>query len=295
MPLNNTIRFYWKVVKASIDRYFEKDMLNYAAALSYYMIFSLPSILIVILWSAAQFYNATAVREAIFNRISSRVGEKEAQYVLTALDKLHMQEASWWASFTGVAILLFFATSFFNAIRKALNQIIHVKPVGSTLWMLIRIRLTAFILLGVLSLFLLLSIFVNSIFHEAGAYLAPEIGGLAAKIMGFNAFLLDLGSSTVLFTLYFRYLPDVKLRWKDLWLGALLTAGLFLIGKNLLNLFISRSEVTDLYAAAGSLLVMLLWVYYAMAIILFGATFTFTRVKLLDTGSPDRSEPGRSQ
>jgi len=269
-------------MKESIIRYFEKGMLDYAAALSYYMLFSLPSILIVILWSTAQFYNEESVRLAILHRISSRVGEKEAQFVINALEKLHIQEASWWASFAGLVLLLFFATSLFNAIRSALNQLITVKPAVSTVWMLIRIRLIAFALLAVLSLFLLLSIFLDPMIDEADNYLTSRIGELATYMIAINAFLFDLASTTVLFALYFRYLPDEKLRWNDILLGALLTAGLFLVGKNLLNVFISRSEVTDLYAAAGNVLVLLLWVYYAMAIILFGATFTFTRAKLLN-------------
>lgn len=283
MRVKNTNRiFYYRVMKESIIRYFEKGMLDYAAALSYYMLFSLPSILIVILWSTAQFYNEESVRLAILHRISSRVGEKEAQFVINALEKLHIQEASWWASFAGLVLLLFFATSLFNAIRSALNQLITVKPAVSTVWMLIRIRLIAFALLAVLSLFLLLSIFLDPMIDEADNYLTSRIGELATYMIAINAFLFDLASTTVLFALYFRYLPDEKLRWNDILLGALLTAGLFLVGKNLLNVFISRSEVTDLYAAAGNVLVLLLWVYYAMAIILFGATFTFTRAKLLN-------------
>ena len=102
-------------------------------------------------------------------------------------------------------------------------------------------------------------------------------------MMTFIAFLLDVGSTAVLFALYFRYLPDAKLRCKDVWLGALLTSGMFLMGKNLLNLLVGSSDATDLYAAAGSVLVLLLWVYYVMAIFLFGATFTFTRAKLLNS------------
>jgi len=283
MRVKNTNRiFYYRVMKESIIRYFEKGMLDYAAALSYYMLFSLPSILIVILWSTAQFYNEESVRLAILHRISSRVGEKEAQFVINALEELHIQEASWWASFAGLVLLLFFATSLFNAIRSALNQLITVKPAVSTVWMLIRIRLIAFALLAVLSLFLLLSIFLDPMIDEADNYLTSRIGELATYMIAINAFLFDLASTTVLFALYFRYLPDEKLRWNDILLGALLTAGLFLVGKNLLNVFISRSEVTDLYAAAGNVLVLLLWVYYAMAIILFGATFTFTRAKLLN-------------
>ncbi len=288
MPLNNNMLFYRRVIKKSLNRYFEKDMLTYAAALSYYMIFSLPSILIVILWSSAQFYSESAVRLAILKRISSRVGEKEAQYVIDTLEKLHIQDASWWGSLAGLVLLLFVATSLFNALRLALNQLIHVKPTAPTAWVYIRIRLVALALLAVLSLFLLGSIFLNAMIREIGTYLTLSIGDMASYVVAFNAFLLDLVSTTVLFSLYFRYLPDVRLKWNEIWLGALLTAGFFLVGKNLLNFFVSRNEVTDLYAAAGSILIMLLWVYYAMAIILFGASFTFTRANMLESAA---SEP----
>jgi membrane protein len=99
--------------------------------------------------------------------------------------------------------------------------------------------------------------------------------------MAFDSILLDLAATTGLFAMFFRYLPEVTLKWKDTWFGALVTMGLFTAGKSLIGLIIGNSEVADLYDAAGSVLVVMLWVYYASAIFLFGASFTFSRAKLL--------------
>ena len=100
------------------------------------------------------------------------------------------------------------------------------------------------------------------------------------------------GSVALLFALYFRYLPDIRLKWRDIWLGALLTAGLLVMGKSLIGFFISNSTVADLYDAAGSILVLMLWVYYSSAILLLGATFTFTRAELLNNGREAVNYPG---
>ncbi|MGB5421945.1 MAG: YihY/virulence factor BrkB family protein, partial [Desulfobacterales bacterium] len=135
-----------------------------------------------------------------------------------------------------------------------------------------------------ISFILLVSLVMNAIITEIGRQLSQWIGKLAVYLMVFDAMLLDLGATTVLFAMYFRYLPDAKIKWQDTWFGALLTAVVFTGGKYLIAIFIGNSEVADLYDAAGSILVLMLWVYYASAIFLFGATFTFTRAELMSNG-----------
>jgi membrane protein len=106
---------------------------------------------------------------------------------------------------------------------------------------------------------------------------------MASTIVAYDFVLLELATITLLFALYFRYLPDIRLKWRDIWLGALLTAGFLVMGKSLIGFIISSSTVADLYDAAGSILVLMLWVYYSSAILLFGATFTYTRAEVLNS------------
>jgi membrane protein len=127
---------------------------------------------------------------------------------------------------------------------------------------------------------------IHTLITKFGNHLVQWFGEVAEFIVAFDFVLLELGTVALLFGLYFRYLPDIRLKWRDIWLGAVLTAGLLVLGKSLIGYFISKSTVADLYDAAGSILVMMLWVYYSAAILLWGASFTFTRAEAL----PDRPE-----
>jgi membrane protein len=127
------------------------------------------------------------------------------------------------------------------------------------------------------------SMVIHTLISWTGIHLGQWIGESANFIVAFDFILLEMGTVSLLFALYFRYLPDTRLKWRDIWLGAVLTAGLLVLGKSLIGFFISNSTVADLYDAAGSILVLMLWVYYSSAILLLGASFTFTRAELLHT------------
>jgi membrane protein len=286
MPIpNNTLNFYAQVLKESIIRFFSNDMPMHAAALSYYMVFSLPSMLLIIFWTSARFYDEVAVREAIFAKIGSLVGHKGASQIMATLEKLSVEQPTFWATALGFGILLFFATSVFDAMRTAFNKMVPQQTddtVSRSIWKLLRIRFIAFALLISISFILLVSMVIHALITKLGNQLVQWFGEVAEFIVAFDFILLELGTIALLFGLYFRYLPDTRLKWRDIWLGAVLTAGLLVLGKSLIGYFISKSTVADLYDAAGSILVMMLWVYYSSAILLWGATFTFTRAETLN-------------
>ena len=284
---SNTLKFYPEVLKESIVRFFDDDMPMHAAALSYYMVFSLPSMLLIVLWTSARFYDEVAVREAIFAKIGGLVGHQGAGQIMATLEKLSVEQPTFWSTALGLGILLFFATSVFDAMRTALNKIANVQTSDSvvrSIWKLLRIRFIAFALLVSISFILLVSMVIHALITKISDHLVSWFGEVAEFIVAFDFILLELGTISLLFALYFRYLPDNRLRWRDIWLGAALTAGLLIIGKSLIAFFISNSTVADLYDAAGSILVLMLWVYYSSAILLLGATFTFTRAELLNNG-----------
>ena len=283
----NILNFYLRVLKKSVVRFFDLDMPMYAAALSYYMVFSLPSMLLIIFWTSAHVYEEGAVREAIFAKIGSLVGHQGARQIMATLEKLSVEQPTFWASALGLGVLLFFATSVFDAMRTAFNKIIPPEAdesVGRSVWKLLRIRVIAFAMLISISFILLVSMVIHALISWVGVHLGQWVGESANFIVTFDFILLELGTTALLFGLYFRYLPDIRLKWRDIWLGATLTAGLLVMGKSLIAFFISNSTVADLYDAAGSILVMMLWVYYSSAILLWGATFTFTRAEALNHG-----------
>jgi len=284
---SNTLKFYPEVLKESIVRFFDDDMPIHAAALSYYMVFSLPSMLLIVLWTSARFYDEVAVREAIFAKIGGLVGHQGAGQIMATLEKLSVEQPTFWSTALGLGILLFFATSVFDAMRTALNKIAKVQTSDSVMrsfWKLLRIRFIAFGLLVSMSFILLVSLVIHALITKISDHLVSWFGEVAEFIVAFDFVLLEFGTISLLFALYFRYLPDNRLRWRDICLGAALTAGLLIIGKSLIAFFISNSTVADLYDAAGSILVLMLWVYYSSAILLLGATFTFTRAELLNNG-----------
>jgi membrane protein len=295
MPFNSRpFEFYLRVLKETIIRFFDRDMPMHAAALSYYMVFSLPSMLLIILWTSAHFYDEVAVREAIFAKIGALVGHHGARQIMATLEKLSVEQPTFLATGLGLAILLFFATSVFDAMRTAFNKIAGVRPddtIARSIWKLLRIRFIAFALLISISFIFLVSMVIHTLITRIGNHLAERFGEAAEWFVAFDFVLLELATVMFLFAIYFRHLPDITLKWRDVWLGALLTAGVLVLGKSLIGFFISNSTVADLYDAAGSLLVLMLWVYYSSAILLLGTVFTFTRVELMcrEPEEPDQA------
>ena len=193
-------------------------------------------------------------------------------------------------------VLLYFATTVYDVMRNALNRLAQVKSstsLGLSIWRLVRIRIIAIALLISVSFLMVVFLILDALIAVVDSYLAGFSGALAGFVAVVDAYVLSFCATTVLFALYFRYLPDVRLRWRDTWFGALLTAFLYLEGKALISLIIGNSDAADLYDAAGSILVLMLWVYYAAAIFLFGATVAFTRARKLNIGLQARSSvPG---
>jgi len=294
--MKKTLIFYWEVLKESFDSFLEEDMLTHAAALSYNMIFSLPSMLLIVLWVAAIFYGEVAVGSAIFAELGSLVGEDGAQQIMATLEKLEIHEPTWWAGALALLVLFYFATTVYDVMRNALNRLAQVKTpasLGLSIWRLVRIRIIAIALLGVVSFLMVVFLMLDALIATVDNYLAGFFGPLADYVAVVDAYLLTLCATTILFALYFRYLPDVRLRWRDTGFGALLTAFLYLEGKALISLIIGNSDTANLYDAAGSILVLMLWVNYAAAIFLFGATVAFTRARKLNIGlQPHGLVPG---
>ena len=141
----------------------------------------------------------------------------------------------------------------------------------------------SFTLLIVIIFLLLVSLVVDALISMIGNFMAEWLGHISNYLLIYESLILDVGATTVLFAIFFRYLPGVRLKWKDTWFGAFLTALLFSAGKYLIGIYIGSSSAADLYEAAGSIMVMMLWIYYASAIFLFGAAFTYTRSKMMQS------------
>jgi membrane protein len=241
--------------------------------------------LFIILWTAGRLYREAVVSEAVFSEIGTVVGEEGARQLMATLERLHIQEPGWWATGIALGTLVITASTVLLSAQQAMNRIFGVKPadsIGVTLWRMLRDRVLSVAMLVTIAFILTVSLVLDALVRAAGRFLAAGLGAWASWLTCFDSMLLNLAALALLFALLFRYLPDEPLRWRDTWFGALLTAGLFAVGQFLIGFFIGRSEVADLYDAAGSILVLMLWVYYASTIFLFGAVVTSTRADMQD-------------
>jgi membrane protein len=284
MHIHHRLYFYKQVLGKTIVKFFKEDVLTQAAALAFYMIFSLPSMLLIILWIAARFNKEVVVREAISLEIGDLVGRGGAQQMIATAEQINIHEPSWWASAMGIALLLFTATTVMVSVEISLNRIFEVQPAeakGFGIGLMLRDRCICLCLMIAFSFLLLVSVGLQTMIAKFGNYSVIWLGGISIYMVFFNSFFVELALTTLLFALLFRYLPNTKLQWQDIWLGALVTAILVAAGEYLIGYFLGGRTVANLYQAAGNVLLVMLWIYYASAIFLFGATFTFVRAKMV--------------
>ena len=247
----------------------------HAAALSYYTIFSLPPLLLIVITIASAAYGGEALTGQIYGQLKGLVGADSAKFLQDSIAKFTLQQKGGPATAIGIGTLVFAATTFFVTLQESINDIwnLKVKP-RNGLWQFVQDRLLSFGLILSVALLLLVSFVVSaalSVFTDYLGRLLPEVGVLAIKAVDF---LLSLGVTTLLFAMIYRFLPDAIIRWRDVLIGAFITALLFVIGKFLIAFYISKANPGSAFGAAGSAIVLLLWVNYSSLIIFFGAEFT---------------------
>jgi membrane protein len=244
-----------------------------AAALSYYTAFSLPPLLVAVIGVAGIVYGADQVREKIMSQVAGLVGTDSAATLSEAVVSAQQSTGSGGALILGIATLLIGATGAFGQLQEALNTIWEVEPKkGQGIWRLLRSRLLSFGTIIGTGFLLLVSLTVSA---AIGALVdtASGIDWLAPYIAALDV-VASLIVITCLFALIFKLLPDTKIQWRDVWVGAALTAGLFVVGKFAIGFYLGVSDVGSAYGAAGSVIVILVWIYYSALILFFGAEFT---------------------
>lgn len=285
MPrLSAQFGIYLDVLKAAISRFVDADMPTQSAALAYYMVFSLPPMLLIVFWTGELLYKEVEIREAVFAEIGVLVGEDGARQLMGTIEGLNIEQPTLLATLVGIAVLLFTASTTLVTIQNALNRLFEVPPadtMGKGIYQLIRHRLVSFGILIIISFILSVSLVLDAAISAFDLSLAAWLGQFSNTLVVIDSFLVELFAMTLLFALMFRYLPDVRLKWRDIWIRASLTAALFSFGQYLIGHLIGSNEIANLYDAAGSILVLMLWVFYASAILFLGASFTFSRAKLL--------------
>ncbi|MBC3540985.1 YihY/virulence factor BrkB family protein [Rufibacter sediminis] len=263
------------LVKNSASEFMENNSLRLAAALSYNTIFSLPPLLFIVLRSAGYFFGEDAVSNQLYTQIKGLVGQDAAREIQTMIAKLHMEGPSPIATWIGIGTLFFAGTTIFVTLQESLNQVWNLKTKAKNgIMKLVMDRILSFGMILSISFLLLVSLVVSAIIGVLTDYLQRLLPGIAVVFIYLLDVIVSMGFVSLLFALIFKYLPDAIIRWRDVWVGAVITAFLFLLGKYLIGWYLGRSDFTSSYGAAGSLVILLSWVYYSSLIIFFGAEIT---------------------
>lgn len=265
----------WPVLKKSGLEFFNDHDLKLGASLSYYTIFALPPLLIIIIAACGVFFGAEAVRGEIYGQIAHLVGKDAALQIQEMIRNVALSRDTVMATTIGVITLLFGASGVFGEIQDSINRIwgIKAKP-NRGLIKLIRNRLISFSMIVVLGFLLLVSLILNAIMEALSNKLQNIFPHISVYLFYFLNLALLFGLITVLFAIIFKTLPDGRVHWKDALIGSTFTAFLFMIGKSAIGFYLGSSNIATTYGAAGSLIVILLWVYYSALILYFGAEFT---------------------
>jgi len=270
-----TLAGLWIVLKRALAGWWNDNVPHLGAALSYYTLFSLAPILIVAMSIAGLVFGAEAVRGEIVGQIDGLVGREGAFAVQAMLEGAAKPSSSVPATIIGVITFFIGATGAFLELQTALNAIWRVKPKASASFLrsLAIDRLISFGLVVGVGFLLLTSLLISAGLAALDKYMGQAFPGVSVLWQAANV-LVSLGVITLLFAMIYKMLPDVDLAWSDVWIGALVTAGLFTLGKFLIGLYLGTSGLASSYGAAGSVIVLLVWVYYSSQIVLLGAEFT---------------------
>ncbi|MBW8889645.1 MAG: YihY/virulence factor BrkB family protein [Fibrobacteres bacterium] len=262
------------LTKDSAKAWGEDKASRLAAALSYYTIFSIAPLLVLAIAVAGLVFGRDAASNQLFGEIRGLVGDQGAQAIQTMVQSVNQKGGSILATIVGIVTLLIGASGAFGQLQDALNTIWQVQPKpGLGIKGFLRTRFLSFSMVLVIGFLLLVTLVISAVLSALGHYL-EGILPIPPALMQLLNFAISFGVTALLFTLIYKVLPDVTVRWRDVWIGGFVTAFLFSIGRYLIGLYLGRGSVSSAYGAAGSLVLILIWIYYSAQILFFGAEFT---------------------
>lgn len=265
------VRDVWSAIKDAVTEFMGEDPFTQAGALSYYTLLSFAPFLLLLIAVVGFIYGEEAAKGEIVGRLSGMIGPDAAKVAQDVLAHANKAGGGVLSAIIGGVVLLAGATSAFGQLQGALNQIWGVKPAHSGIWGVLRARLLGFLLILMMGAAVIALVVGSSVVSALAAM--PGIDGVPGLWR-----LADLATAfvvmTALFAMMFKLLPDATVRWRDVWVGAAITSLLFSIGRWGIGLYLGRASVGSAYGAAGSVVVMMAWIYYSSIIVLFGAEIT---------------------
>ncbi|WP_090677664.1 YihY/virulence factor BrkB family protein [Myroides guanonis] len=270
-----TINKILTLFKNSVMDFMDDNAMKFSAALSYYTIFALPPLIILIISLSGFFFEQKEVSDYFYSQITDLIGENTAIELQAAMEKVTVNREGILPTVIGVGFLLFSASGVFAEIQSSINYMwgFAARP-NKSIIRLVKNRLLSFAMIASVGFVLLVSLMLNSIVSLFYNYLASFFAEETLHLVNILNNILVFSIITLLFALIFKTLPNGKIRWKDTFVGAAFTAILFMIGKFGIGLYLGTTAQSSLYGAAGSIIIMLIWVYYSAMILYFGAEFT---------------------
>ncbi|MBK8001628.1 MAG: YihY/virulence factor BrkB family protein [Verrucomicrobia bacterium] len=264
----------YALMKQTVSEWIDLGVSRMGAALAFYTLFAVAPLFVIVLAVAGIWFGEEAARRELFGQVSGLVGSEGGEAIQALVSAARKPTTGAWATVIAVVTLFVGATGVFVQLQDTLNSIwgVRRKP-GRGLRNFLKDRLLSFALIVGIGFLLLVSLILSAGLSALGNFMTGLLPAQEILWQWIN-FGVSFGVITLLFAMIFKVLPDVTIAWKDVWIGALLTALLFNFGKYLLGLYLGRSSVTSAYGAAGSLIIVLLWVYYSAQILFFGAKFT---------------------
>lgn len=269
------IKFYWEVLKETFTEWNDSDASKDSASLAYYAIFSIPGLLIIIIWGLSFFFGEEAIRGEVSRQIQSFMGHDAAKGIEDMIAGALIDKENFFMKTIGVLTLIFGATTIFFQLQKSLNELWDVQAAPKQAFVkLLLDRANSLGMILIIAFLLLISMVLSSIIGWLNGYITYYFGLETFELVRIINMILSFSVIVILFALMFKVLPDVEISWKSVWAGALLTALLFTLGKFLLSLYFENFKPTSAFGAAGTIILIMMWVNYTCMLVFFGAEFT---------------------
>lgn len=271
-----SFRSIFKLLKNAIQKWWGRDPFRESAIIAYYAIFSLPGLLVVVLTIAGYFWGTEAVNGKLHEQVAAAMGNDTADQVQNIVLNASQSKDTWWATIIGIGAIIFGATGVFAQFQKSLNSIWEVKATAkkSGIWSFLKTRIFSFGLVVSIAFLLLISLVISSLISAFSSWVMIHWSDSLLFLFRILNALFSISIVAVLFALMFKFLPDAKIKWRTVWIGAFVTSLLFVIGKTALGLYFGTASPGSGYGAAGSIVLILLWTSYTSMNVFLGAEFT---------------------
>ena len=262
-------------IKQVIAEFIDDNVMKYSASLAYYTVFSLAPMLIIMITICGTLFGQEAVEGRVYVEIKDLVGGPAAMQIQDTIKNIHLTKSSPVASVFSITVLIIGGTGIFGEIQDSLNKIWGLKVIAKKAWWkLIINRLLSFSLIISLGFVFIVSLLLNVLIAVIGTRLNNVLSGSGKIFIPLIDNALSFSITTLLFAIIFKVLPDAKIKWKDITIGAFVTAILFTLGKLGIGYYLGRTNLASIYGAAGSVIIIMLWAYYSSVILYLGAEFT---------------------